>query len=353
MMIYQIEDGAIMALTPTTFARQDLMERTDLQQMLKQQIDVISPGTLVVAEEFGDWEDSRRRIDLLGIDKDANLVVIELKRTETGGHMELQAVRYAAMISTLTFSKLVSIYEDFIAANDLDSNPEEELLAFLEWDEPDEEQFGQEVRIVLASAEFSKELTTSVMWLNDYGLDIRCVRMRPYESNGKVLIDVQTVIPIPEVADYQVLIREKKQRERESRKDTRDLTKYDVTVDGVLSSNLPKRRAFFLVVQALAKRGHTPEAMWQFVPTGLRRGWRWAEGELDSPTLVEACTASAAAAGRTFRPKRWYVDDDELIYAEGKTWAFSRMWGTRMQEYASRIIEGCSEHGIELQQHRE
>ena len=54
--------------------------------------------TLVISEEFGEWEESRRRIDLLGLDKDANLVVIELKRTEDG---ELQSIRYAAMVSTM------------------------------------------------------------------------------------------------------------------------------------------------------------------------------------------------------------------------------------------------------------
>ena len=159
---------------------------------------MIVPDTLVVAEEFGEWEDSRRRIDLLGIDNGANLVVIELKRTEDGGHMELQAVRYAAMISTLTFDKLVKIYEQYLRDNGIKSDAAESLLEFLEWSEPDEEQFGQEVRIVLASAEFSKELTTSVMWLNDFGLDIRCVRMHPYVSGGQIFLDVQTVIPIPE-----------------------------------------------------------------------------------------------------------------------------------------------------------
>jgi RecB family endonuclease NucS len=56
---------------------------------------IVSPDTIVIAEEFGEWEDSRRRIDLLGLDKNANLVVIELKRTDDGGHMELQALRYS------------------------------------------------------------------------------------------------------------------------------------------------------------------------------------------------------------------------------------------------------------------
>jgi hypothetical protein len=50
--------------------------------LLRSNVEVVSPDTLVVAEEFGDWEDSRRRIDLLGIDSDANLVVIELKPAE-------------------------------------------------------------------------------------------------------------------------------------------------------------------------------------------------------------------------------------------------------------------------------
>ena len=40
---------------------------------------------MVIGEEFGDWEDSKRRIDLLCLDKQANLVVVEIKRTEDGG----------------------------------------------------------------------------------------------------------------------------------------------------------------------------------------------------------------------------------------------------------------------------
>lgn len=58
---------------------------------------------MVLAEEFGDWEESRRRIDILCLDSDARLIVVELKRTEDGGHMELQALRYASMVSRMTF----------------------------------------------------------------------------------------------------------------------------------------------------------------------------------------------------------------------------------------------------------
>src|SRR5262249_16818435 len=151
----------------TSFGEVRVKERGDLQRLLKNQIGIIALDVLVIAEEFGEFEDSRRRVDLLGIDKQANLVVIELKRSEDGGHMELQALRYAAMVSTLKYRDAVDVFSDYLAANGLEKDAEQELLSFLEWDEPNEEIFAKDVRIVLASAEFSKEITTTVLWLND------------------------------------------------------------------------------------------------------------------------------------------------------------------------------------------
>ena len=77
-----------------------------LEHVLRDHIDVLGDDLLVIAEEYGEWEDARRRIDLLALDKQRRLVVIELKRTETGGHMELQAIRYAAMVSAMTFEQV-------------------------------------------------------------------------------------------------------------------------------------------------------------------------------------------------------------------------------------------------------
>jgi hypothetical protein len=225
MAIYEVAPNQIRKIEETSFSHAGLHERADLQRLLRKQVDIIAPETLIVAEEFGEWEDSKRRIDLLGIDKDANLVVIELKRTEDGGHMELQAIRYAAMVSTMTFAKIVEVFGSFLRRNGSNADARTTLLNFLEWEEPDEDRFAQEVRIVLASAEFSKELTTAVMWLNERNLDIRCVRIKPYSDSGRVLIDVQQVIPLPEAAEYQVQIREKEQRGRQDRAERYDLRK--------------------------------------------------------------------------------------------------------------------------------
>jgi RecB family endonuclease NucS len=108
--IYEFSQSGIVALKETAFSSVNMYERRDLQRLLRDNVEVIAPDTLVISEEFGEWEEARRRIDLLGVDRDANLVVIELKRTEDGGHIELQSIRYASMVSTMTFDRAAEVF---------------------------------------------------------------------------------------------------------------------------------------------------------------------------------------------------------------------------------------------------
>ena len=332
MTIYRMNDEAIEAVDETTFASVSVSERGDLQRLLKRQIDIISPGTLVISEEFSDWEDSKRRIDLLGIDTDANLVVIELKRTEDGGHMELQAVRYAAMVSTLDFERVVKLFEKYLASEKDDRDARSTILDFLGWEEPDEDAFAQDVRMVLASAEFSREVTTAVIWLNDHGLDIRCVRIKPYGDKDNLLLDVQQVIPLPEAQDYQVRLKEKQQKERESRKSTRDYSRYDVKVGDTEHRNLPKRRAVFTVIQGLCSSGIRAAKIDEVI-AWRKNLFRIVEGEVDSATFETLARDQAA-----FGPVRWFCDDSELIHSDGKTYALTNQWGPRGERAMNELI---------------
>ena len=92
MPLYQITNDELSPLVSTSFQEENLWERRDLQRLLRANIKVIADDIMVIAEEFGEWSESGRRIDLLAIDRDANLIVIELKRTDDGGHMELQTL---------------------------------------------------------------------------------------------------------------------------------------------------------------------------------------------------------------------------------------------------------------------
>src|ERR1039458_10420397 len=160
MPLYELTHDDLTKVPRTTLHDQLFREREDLQRLLKTRIAVIGEDMLVLAEEFSQWEDSRRRVDLLALDRSGSLGVIELKRTEDGGHMELQAIRYAAMVSTLSFQQAVNAHAEFLKTDNAEA--EAAILEFLGESEPPE-NFGQTVRIILVSSGFSPEITTAVL----------------------------------------------------------------------------------------------------------------------------------------------------------------------------------------------
>jgi hypothetical protein len=214
MPVFKLTKDSIQPLSPASFAQQGVKERGDLQRLLRANIKVIADDLLVIAEEFGEWEESKRRIDLLCIDDEANHVVVELKRDDDGGHMELQAIRYAAMVSSMTFARAVEVFQAFLDRGQPGQDARGKLLEFLRWDEPRLDEFARDVRIILVAADFSKEITTSVIWLNKRDLDIRCVRLKPYASGGETILDVQQVVPLPEAEEYTVQLKQKEQAAR-------------------------------------------------------------------------------------------------------------------------------------------
>lgn len=221
----------------TSFSEEKLRERTDLQRMLRDQPEVVEEGLLIIAEEFGDWEDSKRRIDLLGLDANGRLVVIELKRGETGSHMDLQAIRYAAMVANMTNSKAIETYQDYLdkrarEKGEITEVGDAETLIREHLRTVDEAPaiLTETPRIILASENFGKELTTCVMWLNDSwlgatGQEIKCVRLQPHRNGDEILIETSVVIPLPEASDYRIRFAQRKEEAREQRAGDHSLEK--------------------------------------------------------------------------------------------------------------------------------
>lgn len=325
MPIYEFGQDSIVQIVETTFAKAGQYERRDLQRLLRKQPEVIHPDILIISEEFSEWEDSKRRIDLLGIDRDAKLVVIELKRTEDGGHMEMQAIRYAAMVSTMTFDQVTTAFERYLTRDKKDSQyARRTILHHLEWVEPDDQSFAQDVRIILVSADFSKELTASVIWLNKNGLDIKCIRLKPHEFEGRIVVDVQQIIPLPELKDVEAKFREKAEKERDARTSGKDNTKFDVWIDGKVNESLSKKAAIILICKVICEKGVDPnnDKLRQFIKAYE------VVGAVDSAAEFKriASEQQLSLGLNKFDPERWYCRDGELVQANGKTYAFFNQW---------------------------
>lgn len=342
MAIYQLHHDKINEVPRTTFATVHLKERGEIQRVLKDVIEIISPDTMVLAEEFGEWTDSRRRIDLLGLNKQGQLVVIELKRTEDGGHMELQALRYAAMVSTMTFEQAVAAHQKFLANEGLDPETAEQGIREFLNEEDENIAFGAGVKIVLASADFSKEITSSVLWLNEQGLDITCVRLRPHQFSDQVLLDVQQIIPLPEAAEFQVAIREKSREREAAEKTGRDFTKYSLhTAEGEFSP-LNKRNFVFQIVREALRLGVSPDAVASAVP------WRRYQMFISRPGRHSPESILEANPGKSDR--RFFCREDEVFFVNEISYLMTNQWGTRTEEAVAEILNLLpSGHGVSYQ----
>lgn len=313
MAIYSFTDNSLNKVETTTFNAEGILERQHLQLAIKHQIKVVAPNCLVISEEFSEWSESKRRIDLLAIDKEGNLVVIELKRTESGEHMELQALRYSAMVSTLTFSRAIEIYQKYLISINCEEDAESNLLEFLDWEEPQEDDFALDVRVVLVSSNFSKELTTSVMWLNQRNLDIRCVRLIPYKYQDQILLDVQQIIPLPEAESYQVKIKQQSEERKEARKSSKDYTSYIFQ-----GKSFNKRKLVLAIVQhwVAENKPSTLSELLQAFPQEIRNG------ALFIP--VEEAKAIYSRQGIY----RQFLGDGEIFeFPDSSKYAVSNQWG--------------------------
>ena len=218
MALYRVDEagGSLTEIPETSLSGEGKLERYDLQRWLRDSPGVIEPDLFVLSEEYSDWDESNRSIDLLALDRDGRVVVAELKR-DAGAFMDLQAIRYAALVAHMTLDQAVAAHERYLQRRGMKADARQRIMEHLGGeggDEPDIE--SRQPRILLVARDFPQELTTSVLWLNQAGLDIRCVRLLPYRLGGDLVLDVTQVIPLPEAEHYMIRIRGR-EAEQESR----------------------------------------------------------------------------------------------------------------------------------------
>jgi hypothetical protein len=180
---------------------------------------MLGEDLLIVSMEFDRFEGSRDRLDLLAVDREGNLVVVELKRDSFAGHADLQSLRYAAMVSTMTIEQLLAYYADYHKGRTGEEASKDELRAAINEfvGLEDFEELSSRPRIILCSEDFSQEITTTVLWLRGYDLDISCVRITPHQLEDKIVLVPEKIIPLKESEEYVTGIQKKEEKRQEAR----------------------------------------------------------------------------------------------------------------------------------------
>ncbi|MFZ5487232.1 MAG: hypothetical protein ACOY5G_09575 [Pseudomonadota bacterium] len=203
-------------LEPTTFESEQLLEAR-LRDLLEQHLPCLLPAQplMVIAAEYGAWSNAKRSIDLLAMDEEAQLYVVEIKRTGDGGHAELQALRYAAMLSNHTIEHVVDARHHQLLKKRTDARRDEaqaEILEFLGEPDISTVKLGTTPQVILVARDFSPEITTTAMWLMERmdGFKMYCFTVQLYAlGNGNHALYIDLLIPLPQQEDYLVQVRDR------------------------------------------------------------------------------------------------------------------------------------------------
>ena len=219
LFIYDKKTKTFSQSQETDLPSHEITERRDLEKWVMNSPQTLGEDLLIVTNEYDKFDKTKERLDLLALDRDGKLVVIELKREESGRNVELQAIKYAAYCSTLTIDQLVPLRRQFLGRSgetQTDEQIRSQLIDFI--NNEDFEELDDKPRIMLVAQDFRAEVTASVVWLRKFGLDVSCVKLVPYEiDHEKIGIVSSILIPLPEAEDYIISSEKKESTEAYSR----------------------------------------------------------------------------------------------------------------------------------------
>lgn len=204
----------------TSFKDIKCKEREDLQEWIVSNPSILGEELLIIQKEFAGFDSTNERLDLLALDKNANLVIIENKLDDTGKDVIWQAVKYASYCSTLTLLQIKEIFGKYINKNELAINAEEELIEFFEVENLDDLDVNKEntQRIMLVSREFRAEVLSAVSWLLKFGVGIACVKVIPYKDAEDIFLDTEQILPQKELQEYTLKLVNKAKEEQQQKK---------------------------------------------------------------------------------------------------------------------------------------
>ncbi|MFH1963264.1 MAG: endonuclease NucS domain-containing protein [bacterium] len=131
-------------------------------------------------------------IDLLGIDKTGNTVVIELKREKTPRETIAQLLEYASFVENLDYSQLNEIYQDYSGE---ENSLEDYHQQYFQSESEEKVSFNKSTKLVIVAQEILKEIQQTALFLRKKGIDIYCMEFKYFETkSGEKIISNDFVV---------------------------------------------------------------------------------------------------------------------------------------------------------------
>lgn len=131
-------------------------------------------------------------IDLLGLDKYGNTVVIELKRGKTPRDTLAQLLEYASFAENLDYESLNEMYQAYVGEEIPLENYHSE---FFEIDIEEKVSFNKSAKLVIVAQDIANSVKQTALYLRRKGLDIYCMEFKYFlNRTGERMITSDFVV---------------------------------------------------------------------------------------------------------------------------------------------------------------
>jgi hypothetical protein len=217
--MYRIDraQNRIQPLKQVSFRELGFRERAHLQEWIAREPMALGEDLLIIQKEFAGFSDTNERLDLLALDKQGSLVIIENKLDDTGKDVTWQALKYASYCSTLSKDEIRKIFQEYLSKCGEGQTAEEALSAFFDDEDYAELALNKGIsqRIILVAANFRKEVTSTVLWLNNFRVRIQCFRATPFAMAEELFLNIEQIIPAKDTEEFTIGLADKAKDEVE------------------------------------------------------------------------------------------------------------------------------------------
>ncbi|MDV6209927.1 DNA-binding protein [Rhodococcus erythropolis] len=173
MHMFTVE-GAVSAPMPQErLETHGFLETRHLEQWVVDNPQVLGDDVKIVSTQYDKWSSefgdlAKERLDVLGLDRSGQLVVVELKRG-TDSRIHLQAITYAALVAGFDKKTLATAHSEYLNRIDVGAETTSAGEALAELEEHVGGEWDDDIltvpKIVLLAEDFSAQTYTTVTWL--------------------------------------------------------------------------------------------------------------------------------------------------------------------------------------------
>jgi len=157
-----------------------------MEDFLEKNPTILEKGIMIIGRQVDTGEGGI--IDLLGLDKQGNVVIIELKKEKTPRTVIAQILEYGHWAQeNLSYDNLNKIAKrKHIVNGSL-------MEKFIGWTGENEPDFNLNQKLFIVAEEIDEKIESLVNYLNEKGIDISCVELNFFKDNQKTLISKRIV----------------------------------------------------------------------------------------------------------------------------------------------------------------